>query len=164
MSSQRSRQESPKIRKATMADVAQAAGVGLTTVSYALSGKGNLPDATREAVLRAAREVGYESNYFAQNIKAPYRDVVALCVGSDLGINTLTVWALQHHLDERGYTLEVHTKPSYVSDAERKQAALLHSLRRQKPRALVCEISGLDQAGIDELKFFVEKGGLLCDL
>jgi DNA-binding LacI/PurR family transcriptional regulator len=53
-------------RKPTREDVARAAGVSTTAVSYAFSGKGRMPESTRELVLQTAKQLGYEGNYYAQ--------------------------------------------------------------------------------------------------
>lgn len=49
-------------------DVARAAGVSVTTVSHALSGRGRVAPATRERVLRIAEDVGYAANPHAQRL------------------------------------------------------------------------------------------------
>jgi DNA-binding LacI/PurR family transcriptional regulator len=49
-------------------DVAEAAGVSVTTVSHALSGRGRVAAATRERVLRIAEDVGYTANAHAQRL------------------------------------------------------------------------------------------------
>jgi DNA-binding LacI/PurR family transcriptional regulator len=139
----------PPKPKATLTSVAAAAGVSVTTVSYALNGKGTIPEKTREAVRRAAAELGYESDYFAQNIKTSFRDVIALCATIDLGISTLTLWEVQHQLDEKGYTVEMHPTPVCVSDFEAKQLAMVRDVRRQKPRAIISEVGCLSPASLD---------------
>ena len=53
----------------TIADVARQAGVAPSTVSHALSGKCPIA-ATRERILTAARELGYEPNATAGNARA----------------------------------------------------------------------------------------------
>jgi DNA-binding LacI/PurR family transcriptional regulator len=49
-------------------DVAEAAGVSVTTVSHSISGRGRVAAATRERVLRIAEEVGYTANAHAQRL------------------------------------------------------------------------------------------------
>lgn len=151
--------------KVSMSDVAQAAGVGTTSVSYALNGKGNLSASTRETILRVASELGYESNYFAQNLKATFRNVVAVCACMDLGVGTVKIWEIQHRLDRAGYAVETHITPIYMSHESHQQLEMLQTVRRLKPRAIVCEIStmkaGLEAGGYDELQRYVETGGTL---
>jgi len=48
-------------RRVTMADVANASGVSISTVSKALNKRGQLREDTRDRVLAAARELGFES-------------------------------------------------------------------------------------------------------
>lgn len=57
-------------RKVSGTDVAQAAGVSQTTVSFVLSGRTDItiPEATRERVRRAARELGYRPNGVARSL------------------------------------------------------------------------------------------------
>jgi DNA-binding LacI/PurR family transcriptional regulator len=52
----------------TIYDVARSAGVDASTVSYALSGKGTLSQATRARVIACARELGYRPNYVARSL------------------------------------------------------------------------------------------------
>jgi LacI family transcriptional regulator len=54
-----------------MRDVAEAAGVSLTTVSVVLGDTPNsgIPDATKQRVLRAARELGYVRNVSARSLR-----------------------------------------------------------------------------------------------
>jgi DNA-binding LacI/PurR family transcriptional regulator len=49
-------------------DVARAAGVSVTTVSHALSGKGRIPEATRRRVLEQATAMNYRPNPAAQRL------------------------------------------------------------------------------------------------
>ncbi|WP_235925223.1 LacI family DNA-binding transcriptional regulator [Actinomyces marmotae] len=57
--------------RARAADVAAAAGVSTTAVSFVLNGRdeGNISPATRERVLRAAQELGYRPNHVAQSLR-----------------------------------------------------------------------------------------------
>jgi DNA-binding LacI/PurR family transcriptional regulator len=52
----------------SITDVAAAAGVSITTVSHALSGKGRLSKETRDHVRRVAEQAGYEPNMHARGL------------------------------------------------------------------------------------------------
>lgn len=56
-------------RRARLIDVARRAGVGKTTASDALSGTGRVSEATRDAVLAAASELGYSANAAARHLR-----------------------------------------------------------------------------------------------
>jgi DNA-binding LacI/PurR family transcriptional regulator len=60
---------SPPGHRATIRDVAQAAGVSTTTVSDALNGRGRLPDATRDRVAAVAERLGYHARASARALR-----------------------------------------------------------------------------------------------
>jgi DNA-binding LacI/PurR family transcriptional regulator len=70
--------------KPTIRDVAEAAGVSLTTVSYVLSGRpgGNtrISQPTQDRVHAAARELGYVPNSAARGMRRGRTDVVAVAI------------------------------------------------------------------------------------
>lgn len=55
-------------RRPTVYDVAERAGVSITTVSFAFRQPGRVKDATRQAVLDAARELGYAPSASARGL------------------------------------------------------------------------------------------------
>lgn len=63
-------------------DVAAAAGVSPTTVSHALSGKGRLPDATRQRIAAIAEELGYRPNANARNLVSGKSGLLGIVVSS----------------------------------------------------------------------------------
>ncbi|XAS64187.1 LacI family DNA-binding transcriptional regulator [Micrococcaceae bacterium Sec5.8] len=68
----------------TIRDVAEAAGVSLTTVSYVLSGRPGgttrISQPTQDRVSAAARELGYVPNRAARGMRRGRTDVVAVAV------------------------------------------------------------------------------------
>ncbi|QFZ20287.1 LacI family DNA-binding transcriptional regulator [Saccharothrix syringae] len=62
----------------TIADVARAAGVSPSTVSYVLSGKRAISDATRLRVQRSIRRLGYRPNAGARALAGKRTNVLAL--------------------------------------------------------------------------------------
>jgi DNA-binding LacI/PurR family transcriptional regulator len=63
-------------------DVAASAGVSNTTVSHALSGKGRLPEATRERIIGIARDLGYRPNANARNLVNGRTGLIGVAVSS----------------------------------------------------------------------------------
>ena len=63
-------------------DVAEAAGVSITTVSHALSGKGRLPESTRERVRAVARELGYVPHPAARSLAIGRTGLIATVVSA----------------------------------------------------------------------------------
>lgn len=64
-------------RRVTSTDVARAAGLSRTTVSYVLNGRApNIPEATRERVLAAAAELNYQPSGPARALRRGASDLV----------------------------------------------------------------------------------------
>ena len=53
----------------TITEVAKKAGVSPTTASYALNGRSEVKEKTRERVLKAAKELNYIPNKLAQSFR-----------------------------------------------------------------------------------------------
>ncbi|MFF1875804.1 LacI family DNA-binding transcriptional regulator, partial [Kitasatospora herbaricolor] len=100
----------------TSADVARLAKVSRATVSYVLNGvtSQKISDTTRDAVLRAAEELGYRPNRAAQSLAAG-TSRIALFVVPSVHLGELMI-VISSHLTaraaERGVTLVVHFEGS----------------------------------------------------
>lgn len=107
--------------KITMADVAAALGVHPTTVSMALRGHHRIPAATREKVVRKAREMGYRPNPLVSALIAERKKGRVFGKGSTLAFltsgNRRDFWRISpnyvyvherliHHARARGYQVE----------------------------------------------------------
>lgn len=70
------------VKRATSADVARAAGVSQTTVSFVLNNTPGqtIPDDTRRRVLRAAERLGYRPHGPARALAAGHSDIVLLSI------------------------------------------------------------------------------------
>jgi DNA-binding LacI/PurR family transcriptional regulator len=71
-------------RQVSIRDVAKAAGVSITTVSLTLNGKGRINSATRERVIKAADELGYQANVHAQSLITGRSRILAVQIASQL--------------------------------------------------------------------------------
>jgi DNA-binding LacI/PurR family transcriptional regulator len=97
-------------------DVAREAGVSMTTVSHALSGKGRLPEETRARVQRVAAELGYTPNAAARSLAGGRTGLLATYVSLP-GNAPLAFTEIEYYVDvinaataaaiERGYALVV---------------------------------------------------------
>ena len=142
-------------------DVATLAGIDIATASRALNGKAYVSSATRDAALKAAQELRYQPNLHAQRLANGHsHNVVGLFHAGDLGVAVRQASFIEHRLDELGFEVEVHTPPQFVSNYAEKQAAMLNKVRRQRPGAILFE-SALASSAIDELRLFMEEGGVV---
>ena len=64
----------------TIRDIAVALGVTPSTVSRALSGNPYVKESTRAAILKKARELGYERNVMASNLRKGTTNIVGIIV------------------------------------------------------------------------------------
>ncbi|WP_189223765.1 LacI family DNA-binding transcriptional regulator [Saccharothrix coeruleofusca] len=75
----------------TIADVARAAGVSPSTVSYVLSGKRSISEGTRRRVERSIRELGYHPNAGARALASSRTNVLALVAPLRADVNVPVV-------------------------------------------------------------------------
>lgn len=147
----------------TIQDVAKALGIHKSTVSVALSGKGTLAAKTRDHIIAAAREMGYEPNPLAQRLANGNRNQ-AVCIVSgnlDMGLATEKILLIQREL--AGYSLEIpiYTCPESVNPDSRSQADQVRQICRHRPRAIICAAQMISAGVYDELAQYQQSGGIV---
>jgi len=65
---------------ATIKDVAKMAGVSISTVSYALNNNTKVSNKTKQKILEAARQLSYQKNGFASDLKKSSTRTIAIIV------------------------------------------------------------------------------------
>jgi len=92
--------------RVTLADVAQAAGVSVSTASRALTdSEHSVREETRQRVLRIAREVGYRPNLLARGLRGGQTFTVGIITESISDYFTSTiVRGIHDHLRQAGYS------------------------------------------------------------
>lgn len=150
----------PKSKKPTLMDVAERAGTSKGTASRALNGKHWVAGPTRDAVLRAARELGFHADVTAQRLaNGRCETLVGLFAPYlDLGVVTRKLQLMQLALSQHGLEASIHACSSDRADTDR-QAATLESLCRQKPAAIACYTLGMSDAALRMLQNFSDGGG-----
>lgn len=103
-------------RRPTSSDVARAAGVSRATVSFVLNDAPGqtIPAATREAVRRAAAELGYVPSVAARSLRSG-RSRVVLCLATDWEPSVVmdaTLSLLGRELRSAGYAVAVAKLPA----------------------------------------------------
>lgn len=108
-------------------DVARAAAVSITTVSHALSGRGQVAASTRDRVRRIADELGYSPNRFASALRGRRSHILGF-VSDDIATTpfaTRVVLGAQEAAAERGQLLVVVNSNSDRAIESRQISALL---------------------------------------
>ncbi|TDT52625.1 LacI family DNA-binding transcriptional regulator [Kosakonia oryzendophytica] len=88
----------------TAEDVAKRAGVSRAVVSRALSSNGSISPSTKEKVLRAAQELGYQVNFLAQGLNRQRSHLIGVIVAR-IGdpFRSSLLEGLLHEIQRRGY-------------------------------------------------------------
>ena len=107
-----------------MHDVAQRAGVALSTVSYALTGVRPVSAATRLRIFAAMEELDYHPNLLARSLSTKRSRIIGLLIPSDMHgalsvMQTNFVAGSARVASERGYGLLVWTLPEDEFDVRR---------------------------------------------
>ena len=151
---------------ASIKDVALRAGVSVATVSRALSGKGKVSAASREAVARAAKDLGYVLSYNASSLASGRSRNIGIV------LPTISRWYFANvlqgatqELNERGYDLTLYN----TSGEQRHRDAVFQDLlMRQRLDAVITVTLKLTAPELHQLravgKPLVALGGLLPEV
>lgn len=118
----------------TMADVARVAGVSPMSVSRAFKADSSVSEATRQAILKAADDLGYVFDSTAANLRSQRTDFVAVTIPSINNANFAdTLRGLSEGLQARGLQILLGYTDYDMAEEER----LIEQLLRHRPRAMV---------------------------
>jgi LacI family transcriptional regulator, gluconate utilization system Gnt-I transcriptional repressor len=118
----------------TMADVARLAGVSPMTVSRAYKSDGSVTAATRDAILKAADDLGYVFDSTASNLRSQKTDFIAVTIPSINNANFAdTLRGLSEGLKPRGLQILLGYTDYDMAEEER----LIEQLLRRRPEAIV---------------------------
>ncbi|TVY08152.1 LacI family DNA-binding transcriptional regulator [Paenibacillus cremeus] len=120
---------------ATIKDVAKRAGVALSTASCALNGDDKVKPSTRLKVLEAAKELNYQKNGFATDLKRTTTKTIAVIVEGFSGpFFSQLLKGLHEVVSQRGYDLiacssnvgQDSTAVKYLKEKRTDGAIVLH--------------------------------------
>ncbi len=117
----RSKQKSAPARdKATIVDVAEAAGVSYATVSRVVNNKSNVAPETRDRVLAMMQEMGYQANLHARRLVGGRSNVVGMLVHGFSSQYLSEIFSgVQDVLSATDFDLMLYTTRRRTSDALR---------------------------------------------
>lgn len=95
------------MQRTTIKDVAKAAGVSITTVSHALSGRSDVKRETQERIRALAQEMNYIPSSSGRNLKKASTGVIGLYVGYIRGFYGLLADPMCERCREAGYELDI---------------------------------------------------------
>jgi LacI family transcriptional regulator len=140
----------PRAVAPTVADVARAAGVSKSTASRALGGYGSVGAAARQAVEKAAKDLGYRPNSFARGMNTGRSDTIGVIhEGIENRIFAVAMRGIIDAAAEQGVTV-VMINTGGVVEAERQAVDLL--LSQHVDGLIVCPRNSFDVAHLHDLK------------
>lgn len=120
----RSKDESPRPRRVTIADIARRASVAPSTVSFALNDRPGVGEVTRRRILSIASEMGWRPNSAARALRAARSKTVGMVLQwrhapfgeeqSSFLLNLITGIDTELSLD--GFALLLHTVPDLQAE------------------------------------------------
>jgi LacI family transcriptional regulator, gluconate utilization system Gnt-I transcriptional repressor len=117
-----------------MADVARLAGVSPMTVSRAFKADSSVSDATRQAIRKAADDLGYVFDSTASNLRSQKTNFIAVTIPSINNANFAdTLRGLSEGLKSRGLQILLGYTDYDMAEEER----LIEQLLRRRPEAIV---------------------------
>ena len=118
----------------TMADIARKTGVSPMTVSRAFKSGSLINKDTRDAILKAAEDLGYVFDSTASNLRSQKTDFIAVTIPSVNNANFAdTVGGLSETLSAHGFQILLGYTNYDVEEEER----LIEQFLRRKPQAIV---------------------------
>ena len=130
--------------KATLKDIAEAAGVSAMTVSRAINNKPGISEETRQRVLKAVQETGYVPNFSAKSLRMrESRTLGVVLSDSSAMVTSKVLRAVEDTCAEQGYSVIVANTDHNV-EREREAVRTLFSkqidgLLLVAPLAYECE-------------------------
>lgn len=163
------------MKRVTMQDIANACGLSRNTVSKIFNGRGAVPEATKQTVLKKAQELGYHQLPGEEPVKAETRTQnIALLTNrmpADYHIGTFFVSAFAGQLSRVGYTLMMYeispdelrgrTLPAHMS-LEQTAGIMVIELFDREYLDMLCEL-GIPTISIDAY-YGANTSPMKCDI
>ena len=119
--------ESNRPHRPTSRDVARLAGVSQSTVSFVLTGRAGISDATRERVLGAAAQLNYQPNLAARSMRTRRSGRLAVVMPISALHDSSILEGAATAAQEAGYVLEIVSLPRRAEEREQRLAELTGS-------------------------------------
>lgn len=99
----------------TLKEIAQSCNVSVTTVSNILNGKAKAGEETRQKVMQAVKEMGYQPNYIAQGLRNSKTKTIGI-IAEDIAQFTTPsmIESIMEYFEEKGYRTIVQNLRLYA--------------------------------------------------
>lgn len=134
-------------KRVTIAQVAEAAGVSLMTVSRVINNKGDVSDETARRVWQIIDELGYRPSRIARGLARSRTNTIGLVV-PDIGNPFFS--DIARGVEHRAYAAGYNVFLGNTDEDPQRELALLHSLEDQQVAGLIVCSSRLDDTQLAE--------------
>lgn len=136
------------MKSTTIRDVAQNAGVAVSTVSRVLNGSGYVSAATREKVLRAVEELDFQPNNHARSLATGRTRTIALVIPDITNPFFPTIArGVEDAASTRGYTVVLCN----TDGDSAQEAAYVRTLREQRVDGIIFTVSTDESGAVRDL-------------
>ncbi|SHJ43958.1 transcriptional regulator, LacI family [Geosporobacter subterraneus DSM 17957] len=136
---------------ANIKDIAEIAGVAISTVSRVINNHPDVSEETRKKVMEIIEEINYIPNNSARNLKrSNSTDIGVLVKGIYNPFFAKIVQSIEEEVAARGYTMILHYNNDHANDIE----AAIEFVKEKKLKGLIClggNFSNLQEAHLEDL-------------
>lgn len=152
------------MKRPTQQDVARLAGVSRPAVSYVINGRDvdakKISSETRQRILQAARELGYEPDSAAQSLRSQLTHIVGLVIPD---LNNPHYWQIARGVEESLHTQGYDLLLMSTSLSSEREHSALRTLLRRRVDALILVLHFVDQEK-QELQTIIHRKGAVVML
>lgn len=144
-----------KIKKdITIYDIAKKLGLASSTISRGLQNNPAINIQTRKKIQNTAKELGYQRNPFASNLRKQQTNTIGVIV-HELNSNFITsvLYGIEKIITEAGYNLII----AHSNESFEKEAANADNLFHKRVDGVIASLS-LSTKGLDHFRKFEERG------
>jgi LacI family transcriptional regulator len=118
----------------TLKDVAQLAGVSVSTVSYVLNGKKRVKDETYARITQAVRELNYSPNRAAVSLKTDQSNTIGVMVNN---MQDLFFMEIIRAIENTAYEFKYNVIFCDAANSEEREISNIRNLRSQRIDGLI---------------------------
>ncbi len=142
-----------KGKEITIYDIAHALNISASTVSRALNGHPSIHKKTKEKINAMAKEMGYQQNTFASNLRRKSSNTIGLIVPRlDSYFMATVIYGIEKELNKAGYNLII----SQSQESLEKETQCVSTLFGSRVGGVIMSLSAQTE-DIEHLNLFLEK-------
>lgn len=141
-------------REITIYDIASALNISASTVSRGLQDHPMIKKATKDRILQKAREMGYQHNAFASNLRKNSSNTIGVVVPRlDSYFMSKVISGIEKTANRKGYNLIINQS----AESARKEISCVETMFNSRVDGLLLSLAS-NTSGLDHLDILYKKG------